>query len=111
MARAALADRTSLPHLSSEMWGTRVPVRSETLRLSLLAGGGASRFLDCLVDLGRFANTLDGIYGPAVAADQRVPAHDRELLQHLQAVAEIADPSARVVRPAHWNFVDLVAPF
>src|SRR5947209_7352979 len=38
-----------------------------------------------------------------VASDQRVPAHDRKFLQHLQAVAQIADARARVVGPAYGN--------
>src|ERR1700739_4271930 len=34
-------------------------------------------------------------------ARQRVPPQDRQLLQHLQSVAQIAHPAALIVRPAH----------
>ena len=55
-----------------------------------------------------FAGALDGVDGGR-SGRERVPANDRQFLQHLQAVAQVADAGARVVGPAHGTSCDLVA--
>src|SRR5215472_15280371 len=52
---------------------------------------------------------MNGMNGPAIAAEQRVPADNGQFLQHLHAVAQVADAGARVVSPAHRNFLDLIS--
>src|ERR1700691_679516 len=52
---------------------------------------------------------MDGLDLPAVAAAQRVPADDGNILEHANAVFEIADPRALVVGPAYGDFLNAVA--
>jgi hypothetical protein len=52
---------------------------------------------------------MNAFYLLVVAAEQRIPADDGNILQHSHSVFQVADASALVVRPTYGHLRNAVA--
>ena len=111
------ADRQTIgqigPHAGSSTTYHSTPAIRERLTAPVLAfedRGGTRGFERGSALLPRFARPQNCLGLLVVTARQRVPPHDRQFLQHLQTVPQIAHPAALIVRPAHRHLDHTESP-